>query len=518
MANAADEKQNSTCAGIHFGNTNSVISVYKEGKVSTVSNENGIRFTPTVVAYTGDEKLIGQPAKQYSIKNPHGCVTNIKNTIGQSFSDEHIQQIEERCTCQVINEQGTIHFKVSIEEKDVSVSPVKAASYVFTKLLENAEGIGGEDLEDTVIAVPKSFSEEQRIALCEAAESIGFNVLRIISEPAAAMLAYGIGQDDNTASCTCLVFRLGGTSMESSLVEVNSGMYRIVGEKSDPNFGSEQLDDLLLKHCCKEFKKKYKLDLTESRRSVNKLRSVIETCKIGLSAGQRTNICIDALFEGLDYNSNLTRAQFESMCSEYFQKCGRFIEEIMVENRVSPECIDKVILVGGGSLIPKVQQIFEGKFPGKVLSHISPIEVVAEGAAIQAGLLQGRDDIIISPRSGQLDCVSQNIGIQVVGEDGKSKLDIVLPKLTPIPTRRSRVFSVPAEQSVVVLKIYESSSEELSDSKLLGKLVLNSLPTDKSKEVVSSFEISSNGSLQVSLTESGSQKMEKISIEFQENT
>lgn len=500
------------CAGIHFGNTNSVISVLKNGKLETVSNETGDRVTPTMVAYTGCEKVIGLPAKQYKVRNPNSCVSNIKACIGQSFSDEHIEQVKGRCSCKVTNEHGTISFKVNVEDTFVTLSAVDAASFIFTKLLEEAEKIGGSDLEDLVLAVPKWFSEEQRIALCEASEKIGFNVLRIISEPAAALLAYGVGQEDPTLHCNVLVYRLGGCSMDASIVQVNSGMYRVVAEKRDLHFGGINFDTNLMKTCCEEFRRKYKLDPTESKRAIGKMMTAVESCKHGLSQMNTTAIALDSFYEGIDYHSQVSRSKFESTCSSHFQTCIKLVQELLSENSMNPVDIDKVILIGGGTRMPKLQQMFRDMFSeSEFLTSIPPDEVVATGCALQAGLLQGRDDINLDSTTSSLDCVARNIGIEVQ-ENGETRFDVIIPKNTPVPARRSRTFEVQPDQTSVVLRLHESSSNLLDESKLLGKVVIRDLLADKAKELVSDFELTRNGHLLVSLTDKLSQKKEQISI------
>lgn len=512
----------SSCAGVHFGNTNSVISVHKDGKVYTVSNETGDRVTPAIVAYTGAEKIVGQPAKQYMIRNPLSCISNIMSAIGQSFSEEHIKQIKIRCSCQLVNEKGSIEYKVVVkgdedegeEDKDVTVSPVKAASYIFTKLLEIGESIGGDDLEDLVITVPKSFSEMQKIALYEAAESIGCNVLRVISEPAAATLAYGIGQEDPSILCNVLVFRLGGTSMAASIVNVNSGMYRVLAEKSVIDFGSSDFDKVLLKHACDDFKRKHRMDLKESKRSMSKLLASLENCKIALSSAQTNECVMDALYEGIDYTLRINRSKFESLCSYEFKRCSDLLDAVLSENGMDITSIDKVILSGGGTNKPRLQQLVRDKFPhSELLNSIPPSEVLAEGAARQAAILQGREDTMLDIVA--LDCISKNIGFQTISEDGSPHLNVVIEKNTPVPTRRSQTFQIGETQSSLVLHLHESSNNSLEGGRRIAQIGMKDLQTDKEKEIQTDFEITRNGSLLVSVTEKSSNRTEQISIDIQ---
>jgi len=519
------EEESISCAGIHFGNTNSVISVFKDGRCNTVTNEDGIRFTPSIVAYTGDEKVVGLTAKQYMIKNAHCCVSRIKSALCLSYSDENCRELKSGCSCELVDENGFINYQVNFEqeevEKEINVSPGTAASFVFTKLLENAELIGGEDLEDVVVAVPKAFTQNQRDTLKEAVESIGFNVLRFISEPAAAVLAYGIGQEENTISSNCLVFRLGGSSMSASLVQVNSGMYRIVAEKHDSKFGSNLFDEKLVGVVCKEFQKKYKADMRESKRSLNKLRAAMEITKIGLSSSQAQNIYLDSIYEGIDFNTKITRGKFESECTDLFQQLNRFVEELLSESSMSVQYIEKVVLAGGGCHMPKIQQILKEKFSqSEILSHISPQEVIAEGAAIQAGLLQGKDNLKITDQMCQFECVSTNIGIEVVDEEGNPKLDVIFPKHTPIPAKKSRFFKIPQSQGSVALRLLESDTSDIKDATFIRKLELDFdwilvEATEKFRDIQCSFDITRTGSLMISMTDKESERTQNISIDFE---
>lgn len=513
----------STCAGVHIGNTNSVITVYKDGKVQTVSNETGDRVTPAIVAYTGAEKVIGQPAKQYMIRNPTSCITNIMSAIGQSFSEEHVKQIKTWCPCELVNEKGSVEYKVLVkgdeeeetEDKDLLVSPVKAASYIFTKLLEIGESIGGDDLEDLVITVPKSFSEEQKIALYEAAESIGCNVLRLISAPAAATLAYGICQEEPTTVCNVLVFRLGGTSMTVSIVDVNSGMIRVQAEKTINDFGSKNFDKVLLEHACEDFKRKHRLSLKDSKRSITKLLASLENCKVALSSSQTNQCVMDALYEGIDYTLKINRAKFESLCSAEFKRCIALIDQVLTENGMDDGSIDKVILVGGGTNTPKLQQLVRDRFPkSEVLSSIPPAEVLAEGAARQAAILLGREDTMLDVVT--LACLPKNIGFQTVSEDGSPQLQTVIEKFTPVPTRRSQTFQVDPAQSSLMLNLFESSDATLGGGKRIAQVGLKDLGVAaKDREIQADFEITKNGSLLVSVTDKASNRTETVSIDIQ---
>lgn len=501
-------------AGIYFGNTNSVISVCMNGRVETVSNETGFRYTPTVVAYTGSEKVVGQPAKQYMLRNPLSCITNIKPCIGQSFTDEHINEMQKTSSCKVLSDNGNIQYEVKVDEKSVLVSAVDAASYIFTKLLEIAELVGGEDLEDVVLAVPLDFSDEQILALREAAENVGCNVLRVISEPAAALLAYDISQNDANVESTCLVFRLGASSMDSAIMQSRSGMYRVVGQKLDREFGGNNFDEALIKYMTDEFKRSYKEDISNNKKAIGKLKTAIADCKHGLSQIESNMCAVESLYDGLDFRKQLHRAKFESVCGELFSRCMTLVTHTLESCGMMHTDIDKVILIGGGVRMPRLVKLFKDRFTqSDLLNHILPDEAISNGAALQAALLSGREDVSISTSSTHLDCTSRNIGIKII-KDNKASLQVVVPQYSPLPSRKIKTFDGTANQSSVCLWLYEYDEPILEKANLLGKIALRDLPMgDKEKKFLLTIELNRAGELTVSLREELSDRIEKLTIE-----
>jgi len=512
-------KRTMAVAGIYFGNTNSVISVCMNGRVETVSNETGDRITPTIVAYTGTEKVVGQPAKQYNGRNPLSCITNIKSCIGQSFTEEHINEQKKYFSCEVANANGNISYNVKVEDKIVPVSSVEASSYILTKLLEIAELVGGDDLEDVVIAVPSTFSEEQTLGLREAAESVGCNILRVISEPAAALHAYGIGQADTKADCKVLVYRLGGSSTDATLLEVKDGMYRSIAQKVDKHFGADDFSDQLVKNFVQDFKRKHKEDISNNKRAIGKLKIATELCKHGLSQMQTTACTVDSLFDGIDFNSQVPRAKFETICSSLFSKSLSLVEELLTESNTKHKDVDKIILIGGGSRMPRLIKLFTEKFPSsEMLNSINPDEVISNGAALQAALLAGREDITsINNCTTKLDCFSRNIGLKTK-QDDKEILEIIISKNTPVPLRKSKKFEAPASQTSACVCIYEINDDGTQTENLLAKIALKDLGDEKDKDFTLSFEINRNGVLLITLSESTSKRHEKVTIEIHESS
>jgi len=462
----------SAVAGIHLGNTNCFVAVSKDGKVETVSNEMGTRMTPTIVAYTGSEKIIGQEAKQFGVRNPRSCITNIKACIGNSFHEDEFNELKKFCSCTVHNKKGEIYHEIKLGEEDkVVVSNTKALSYIFTKLLEIAESFGGDDLEDVVIATPYSFSDQQKMTITEAAESIGFNVLRMISEPAAALLAHNVGQNDTQENYNTLVFRLGGTSSDAALVNVNCGMYNLIGELRKTHFGASSFDDVLVKNFVGEFKKKYKMDITDNRKAMSKLRTACEQCKMGLSRKESSQIAVDSLYEGMDFHGNITRMKFESLSSSLISECMAIVDELLKSNNLQREGIAKIALVGGGTCIPKLISTFKNAFPkAEILDNRSADETMALGAAIQASILQASSKVEHTPK---LKCLTKNIGIKV----SNSKYEALLAKNTPVPCQQKRSFTIAANQKTIAIPIYEwaDGEEATENAKLLAKIVAKDL-------------------------------------------
>lgn len=461
-------------AGIHFGNTNCYVAVSKEGKITTVSNELGTRMTPTMLAYTGNEKIIGQDAKQFSVRNPTSCITNIKSCIGDSFHEEAVNEVEKYCSCPIRLQNGEICHCITVEEDSLNVSTAEALSYILTKLLEIAESFGGDELEDVVITTPHSFSDQQKMSIVEAAEKIGFNVLRVISESAAALLAYGIGQNDNMENYNILVFRLGGSSCDVSLVNVNSGMYHVIAESRKPHYGANQFDEILVENFANEFKRKYKEDITDNRKAMGKLRAVCEECKLTLSRKETSPITVDSLYDGLDFQSNITRIKFESMASPVITEFMNFVGDFLKSKNIHKDSIAKVALVGGGTGVPKLVSTFKSYFASsELIDNRNADEIICHGAAMQASILQTSRQVEKTPK---LKCLSRNIGIKVAN----SKFEAILSQSTPIPCQMKKTFLIPPNQKSISVPIYEWESSP-KDAKIIAKFAVHDI-TAKSEE------------------------------------
>ncbi|XP_065052008.1 heat shock 70 kDa protein 14-like [Rhopilema esculentum] len=503
-------------AGIHFGNTNCCIAVCKDNRTEVVSNETGERVLPACVGYTGEEKVIGFPARNLSTRCPQSVINNIKFLIGRSHLEETFREkVGKRCSCKMVIQNDCPCFEVSFGESSVFVSPTEASQFVLTKLLENAEAIGGADLEDSVLTVPIWFTEKQRIELSEACESTGFNVLRVISEPAAALLAYGLGQEDSYENSMVLVFRLGGTSVDATLVEINSGMYRVIASKVNQDLGGDSYDEVLVKLLMKEFYRKFKLDIEDNKKALRKLKVTAEQCKCALSNMNNSMCSVDSLHDGIDFSCQVTRAKFESHCAELFARSFEIVTDLLKEGEILPSDISKVIFVGGSTRMPKIRQIFSEKFPNaELLLSIKPEEVIAIGAAKQAEIILGKEEIDFADLTCPINCISKSLALEVLNEEQISSFEIIIRKYTPAPFRKRHSFESLSDHTKLSLRFYEinpGKDGSSNDRHLIAKVVLNDVK--KGSKITSTLEMTRDCSLHISVTDEEQKRTESINIE-----
>eukprot|EP00794_Sanderia_malayensis_P012769 gene12769-14080_t len=488
-----------------------------DGRIDVVSNETGERVTATSVGYTGAEKIIGFPAKQLAVRCPQSVINFIKFLIGTSHLEEsYLKNIQDRCHCEVFIQNDCPNFKVSFDDTVVTVTPSEAALFVLTKLLENAETVGGADLEDTVLTVPIWFTEKQRIELSEACEDAGFNVLRFVSEPAAALLAYGIGQENPSLNSLVLVYRIGGTSMDATLVEVNCGMYRVISSNFNQNLGGETYDEVLVDIFIDEFKRKWKMNVRESKRSLRKLRTAAEQCKITLSSNNVSTCSVDSLFEGIDFTCQITRAKFESCCLEVFNKCQRIATDLVSSAGLNNADINKIILVGGSTRIPKISQMISDMFPeAEVLSNLKPEEVLAIGAAQEAAILQGKEEIDFADLTCPLECTSSEIVLEI-SENGVSCRSTILKQFSPVPTKRSHSYTVKeCQDQQLIMNVYEVVGKEKKEmeDRLIAKFSLNDVKSGDT--ILSTFEMTRECTLRIAVTDKEQSRTESLTIELE---
>ncbi|XP_002734658.1 heat shock 70 kDa protein 14-like [Saccoglossus kowalevskii] len=503
--------------GINFGSISCCVAVHKDGKTVVVANDLGDRVTPAVVAFTEREKSVGLAAKQGKIRNASNTITNVKRLLAKRYEDPHVKSYVKKSSCKVIEKACFPVFDVEYQEKRLLINPREVTTLILKKMMDIAKVHGGSAAHDAVISVPLDFSPDQCKQLSNAAKEAGFTVLQLISEPTAAVLAYNIGQETPTDNSTVLVFRLGGTCLDISIISVNSGIYRVLANTTDTSLGGEQLTDQLVEYCAADFQRNWKCDMRENKRSMAKLHSACESCKHVLSTMNSSTVFVESLYDGLDLNCNVSRARLESLFSSILPACLQPLQKVLDDAGLDKADIDKVIVSGGSTRIPKLQKLVRDYFPdAELLNTIAPDEVVAMGAAVQAGLLCTVDEDDIE-ENGVVECCSKNIMIKILDDNRVEKLLTVIPVNTPIPVRRQHVLQVGKDQCSACIQIYEGVSVE--DAKLLAKVVLHNLPVDSEdgKSVTTILHFRREGSLHVTCCEKTSGITQDVTIEVSES-
>ncbi|KAJ8381881.1 hypothetical protein SKAU_G00026590 [Synaphobranchus kaupii] len=500
--------------GVHFGYTCACVAIFKDGRADVVANDAGDRVTPVVVAYRETEQIVGIAAKQGRIRNATNTVVKVKQILGRSFDDPEAQKHIAESKCTVVNKDSKPRYEIDTGEVTKIVSPDEVAKLVFHKMKETAQSALGSDITDAVITVPFEFGEMQKSALRQAAEGAGFNVLRLIHEPSAALLAYGIGQDTPTGKSHVLVYKLGGTSLTVTIMEVNSGLYRVLATHTDHSTGGESFTHALAQYLASEFKKSFKHDVTGNHRAMMKLMNSADGAKHSLSTLSSSNCFVDSLYDGMDFDCNVSRARFELLCSSLFNKSIQPIKTLLDQVGLSSSDVSKVVLCGGSARIPKLQQMIQDLFPDvELLSSITPDEVIPVGAAIEAGILLGRDSSSLDEDSITVDCCARDILVKEADDTGADMYTVLFPSGTPLPARRQHILQGPGSLSSICLELYQSQGHNSTPQEKVAQIVLNNLePKEENHDIVTVVTMKRDGSLHVTCTEQGSGMSEAVTV------